>query len=232
MSKICKNCGAELGDGFVVCTNCGADVSDITAEAEKKDLVGDLKNKAREVAEKLNGNTKLLGAVIGGAVVIIVLAVVLFTTIFGGGYKKAIDNYIKFAGEGNTKVITKMLPKEALKYLEDEEDFDLDEYIENFEEMYEDRVENLEEEYGKNIRFSYKITDKDELSEKKLNTLRDNLKDKYDIAKKDVKKAMKVEIEITTKGSDDKDTDDVELTIVNIKGSWYVCSSSGSFYIY
>lgn len=232
MSKICKNCGTELGDEFVICTNCGADVSEVeSAEVEKKDIAEEVTEKINDVAEKLKGDKKLLGIAIGGVVALVVVIALLFTFVFGSGYKKAIDNYIKFMGEGNAKVISKMIPADALKYLEDEEDFDLDEYKEQYEEMYESRLESLEDEYGKNIRFSYKVTDKDELSEKKLNALRDNLKDNYDIAKKDVKKAYEVELELTIKGKDDKDTNDAELIVVKIGGSWYVCSSGGSFYV-
>ena len=90
-------------------------------------------------------------------------------------------------------------------------------------------MDSLEDEYGKNVKVSYKVTDKDELSDKKLKNIQEGLKDNYDIPKKSVTKGYKVDVDMTIKGKDDEDTNETTLYIVKIKGDWYVCSQNGRF---
>ena len=73
------------------------------------------------------------------------------------------------------------------------------------------------------------MTDKDELSDKKLKNIQEGLKDNYDIPKKSVTKGYKVDVDMTIKGKDDEDTNETTLYIVKIKGDWYVCSQNGRF---
>ena len=90
-------------------------------------------------------------------------------------------------------------------------------------------MEEFEDEYGKNIKMSYKVTDKSELSDKKLKNIQEGLKDNYDIPKKSVKEGYKVDVDMTIKGKDDEDTNDTEFYIVKIGSGWYICSSTGRF---
>ena len=58
--------------------------------------------------------------------------------------------------------------------------------------------------------------------------MKDNIKSTYDIPKKDVTDAVEMEVEMTIKGDDDKDSDDITLYAVKIDGDWYICNASGT----
>ena len=106
----------------------------------------------------------------------------------------------------------------------------MDEMIEEYEEEWEDRQDYYEDEFGKNFKVKYKIVDKDELSEKKLEDLADALNENFDIKRKDVKKAYKLDIEMTIKGSEDEDDGELEdVLVVKIGSGWYICSEGGYF---
>lgn len=224
MSKFCQNCGAEMEEDAVFCTNCGTKEQQIETPSEEVSVETNAVNQFVDSAvEKVKANPKLLA--FGGAAVVAVLAIVIIlTTLFGGGYKKAIDNFVDVSFKGKVNKIEKLAPKEYWEYLEEEEDFDIDEAIEEYEDEFDDNIDELEDEYGKNIKVKYKITDKDKLSDKKIDKIAEALKDKYDIKKKSVKAGYEVDVELTIKGSEDDDENDATLTVIKIGGSWYIVS--------
>ena len=65
--------------------------------------------------------------------------------------------------------------------------------------------------------------------DKKLKTIQDNLKEKYDIAKKSVKKAYKLDLDVELKGKDDEDSNELTVYAVKIGGNWYLCNEDGYF---
>jgi len=153
------------------------------------------------------------------AVVVIALIIVLISSL-GGGYKSALDNYYKkfLIGKATEKTIKNMYPEE---YWE-ENDIDPEDSWESYEEYSEDMVESLEDEYGENLRVSYKITDKDKMDKDDLKDLADELHDSWGVKKKSVKQAYELELDLTIKGSDDEETDEVEIVVVKIGSKWYI----------
>lgn len=225
MSKFCGNCGTQLDDNAAFCTNCGVSLSSETKTeasvvSSAKNVLNVVKEKSLLVINKMKNDKNFLYTVIGVAAAV-VLAIVLLCVFLGGGYKKAINNYIDATYYGNYKAAMKCMPDEYWEYMEDELNVDLDDLEDDFEESFENREENLKEEYGKRYKVTYKVTDKDVLDNDDLRDIKDELK-KFGIKKKDVTKAMEVEIEYTIKGSEDKDTDDTTLTLVKIGNKWYV----------
>ena len=162
-------------------------------------------------------------AILGGAVAVLIAVIILLANLLTPGWQRAVENYVDVSFKGKANKIEKLAPKEYWEYLEDEdEDFDLKDAIEEYEDEYEDMMDDLEDEYGKNIKVKCKIEDKDKLSGKEISKIAEALKEKYDIKKKSVKKGYEVDVELTIKGSDDKDDDDATLTVVKIGGKWYV----------
>ena len=202
--------------------------SSIGTEIDK--AIGSAKEKGGEFIKKMKTDKKfsqLVIAIAAGVVAAVAVVVVLACLIFGGGYTEAIDNYIDLIS-GDADAIEKMIPPAALEYMVDEEDFDLDEFKEEYEDTSDERMEYLEEEYGEDIKISYEITKEKELSEKKLNAIRDGLKENYDIQKKSVTKGYELDVEMTIEGDDDEDTDEDEIIVVKIDGDWYITTSRGS----
>ena len=210
MAKFCGNCGAAMADDAAVCGNCGTAFVEEAAPAAKV-KVGNF-----------SLDKKFLPAIGAAAVALILVIVLLISLIFGGGYKKAIDNYLAVNFDGKVSKIDDLAPKAYWEWYEDENDESIKDIKEEFEDEWDDRKDNLEDEYGKRVRVSYKIKDKDKLSKKKLDKIAEALNDQYDIRENSVKKAYKLELELKIKGSEDDDEDDVELTAVKIGAKWYL----------
>ena len=115
--------------------------------------------------------------------------------------------------------------------MEDEYDFDIDDFIEDYEDTFDERIDDLEDEFGRNIKIKYNITDCNELSSKKFKTLTEKFKEKYGIPKKSVEKAYKVEVDVNIEGNDDEDDVELEFIVVKIDGEWYPCSEGYYFFV-
>lgn len=174
------------------------------------------------IEEAKKDNKKLLIPIAAVAVVLVVIitAALLFSNPFGN----ALDSFFEVAsGEAKLKDVQALAPAEVWNYIEDEEDLTAKDLYEYYDaEMREEAAEELEEEYGNNIKISYKITKKKELSDKKLGEYRDELNDNYGIKKKDVKKAYKLTLDVTVKGSEDKETEEMDLLLIKVGNKWYV----------
>ena len=178
----------------------------------------------------VQNNKNLIPIIIGGAAAAVLLIVLIVSiSLSGSGYKKAIDNYFDVMFKGKADKIEKLYPPEYLDWYEDEYNKELDDIKDDYEETREDALEYFEDEYGKNFKATYKITDKKELSDKKLKTIQDNLKERYDISKKSVKKAYKLDLDVELKGKDDEDSDELTVYAVKIGGNWYLCNEDGYF---
>lgn len=255
MSIFCGNCGAELPDDAQFCTNCGHSVPAKSAESEGTETVNAAVETAAAVeptaaapasptdsasqpaaapssaeTAPVQNNKNLIPIIIGGAAAAVLLIVLIVSiSLSGSGYKKAIDNYFDVMFKGKADKIEKLYPPEYLDWYEDEYNKELDDIKDDYEETREDALEYFEDEYGKNFKATYKITDKKELSDKKLKTIQDNLKERYDISKKSVKKAYKLDLDVELKGKDDEDSDELTVYAVKIGGNWYLCNEDGYF---
>ncbi len=255
MSKFCPNCGQVLEDSAVFCNSCGASVSAATnaapayqqsqyqsapvaapaqPAADKKPsidvnkIVEQVKTFCIGFVNRCKADKPFLYKVAGIAAAAVLVLILLIVLLSAKPYQSAIANYLDVSLEGQVKKIEKLAPKAYWEYLEEEYEVDADDVADAYEEYYEDdTLEMLEEEYGENIRISFKITDEDEMKEKKVKELADTLKEAYGISKKDVKAAYEVEIDYTIKGDDDEDEDDMELIVVKIGSKWYVTSALG-----
>lgn len=209
MSKFCQNCGSEVDDTAKNCPNCGAAVQEPTVKKE-------VKQEANNTSTKSASNNTKLFAIIGGAVAAL-LVVILLIVALGGGYKKPIDNFIKGMEKGNAKTMMKAFPAVMKEDLED--------YI--TDERLDDMKESLEDEYGKNIKITYKILDKEKIDKDDLKEVQEDLEDQYPDAKKSkvkVTAGYKLSVKMTIKGKDDKESDTVTMKVYKIGGKWCILS--------
>ncbi|MBQ5810066.1 MAG: zinc ribbon domain-containing protein [Clostridia bacterium] len=251
MDKFCANCGNKLAAEETFCGQCGAKVEAPVAEAAPVvEVAGDaavakkasfdinaIIDKAMafvgDFIEKAKAKPVLF-AIPAGIVVGIIVLIILMSALFGGGAEeKAIKNLLDVQYKGKTNKIESLAPKAYWDWLEDEQDMTVEDIIEEYEDndTYEEMMEYLEEEYGDNVKISYKITEKEKLSKKKLEKIADGLKENYDIAKKSVKAAYEIEVEMTVKGSEDKDDDDAKFYVAKIDGKWYPVTANGDFLV-
>lgn len=218
MSKFCNNCGSQLEDQSTFCPNCGT-----ACEASEAPAGGNVVDKVtgmgKDYVAKAKTNKMLIIIPIVAVVVIlgIILAFALIPT-----YKTPIKNYFAMqAGKASEGKVKGMLPEEVWKYLDDQ-DISQKDVLKGYKKWAEDQKDELEDEYGKNFKISYKWTDKDEITGKELTKIKDAITGKYEkIKNKDIKKAYEVDLEVTIKGSEDDDEDESTMTVVQIGGKWY-----------
>lgn len=218
MSKFCENCGSELKNTDQTCPNCGAAVENSTAKDVKEETNTTNTNETPNNTEKKD-NTKLY-AIIGGIAGAVVLLIIILAMVFGSSYKKPIDNYVKAYQKTNVNAYLKTMPKFASKEYDSDDKDDLKETLEN-------KLEDLEDAYGKNVKISYKIIHKEKIDKDDLEDFQDKLRDAYDDAKKSqtkVSSGYKLSVLVTIKGKDDSNTyTDDSVYVYKIGGTW--CTS-------
>lgn len=205
MSKFCMQCGKEIEDDASICVYCGA-----SQESSGLSAGADVKKK------------NVLAPIIAVAVVVILVLIVIFNLIAGGGYKKPIDNMMKSIETGKGKYIYKAMPEFLVEYRYDDDD--KDEIYDALDESMEYVVEMLEDEYGDDIKLSYKVKDKEKIKKSDLKDLEEDIEDTYDEDVK-VSKGYEVKIKLKIKGDDDEDEDTTTINVYKIDGDWCLMDS-------
>lgn len=205
MSKFCEGCGAEIDDAAVKCKACA------DKEAQEKKAAADVaSNPVKESAttKKPMNKTVLYGGIGAAALLVIVLLIVLISNLMGG-FKTPINNMFKGMQKANLKTYLKAYP----------EFMGMDEYID--QEDMDEMLKSLEDKYGKNIKISYKILDKEKIDKDDLKSVKEKISKYYD---KDVKvsQGYKVTVKSTVKGKDDSETDTDTMKVYKIDGKWYL----------
>lgn len=207
MSKFCMQCGKEIEDSADICTFCGA------AQGGGVTYGG---------TDTVKNTNKAVAVIIAAAAVILVILIVLVNLLFGGGYKKPVDNMVKAMETGKGKYLYKAMPEFLIEYqYEDEKKSDI---YDDLDESMELITGMLEEEYGDDIKISYKIKDKDKIDKDDLEDLEDSIKDKYD-EKVRVSKGYELKVKMKIKGDDDKDEDTTTIKVYKIEGDWCLMDS-------
>jgi len=160
-------------------------------------------------------------AIIAAAAVVLIGGVAIASA---NTYKAPIENYFESIEQGNGKKLQKAYGKAVVSAMDDEfedfyEDGEYDDIDDVFDEMAEAFKEDIEGDYGKKTKITYKITDKDKLDKDDLNDYKDTFKDSFD-KKLKVTKGYEVDVKVTCKGKDDKGTEKLKLQVLKVNGKW------------
>ena len=149
----------------------------------------------------------------------------------GGGaassYEDALDNYfdVHMLGEVSRSGVKALAPDEYWDYMNSRYGDSFDEYYEEIMDDLGDYLEELETEFGSNVKVSYEITDEDSVSDRNLRKIASYLEDQYGIDDDDVTDALELALSYTVRGSKDEFTNEVDgVFVVKIDGRWYVAS--------
>ena len=184
-----------------------------------KDKVGE----TYEAFRKSPNRDKYIGFAAIGIVVIVVLCVVL-SLIFGGGYKGAVKDYMKFVSEGEYDNFVDATPDIIVEaVLEKEYDGD--------EDDMEDALDKFE--WASLItKFDYEILDAEKFDSDQLDGLEEYLQDEYEKYVDDdikVSKAYEVKVKTTSKIKGyGKETERQYLIVAKVNGDWGVVDSSSN----
>ena len=146
--------------------------------------------------------------------------IIIIALASGSGPKKALEKYFTAVEKENVnKYISLMTEGEKKLYnVIDEDALEIE-----IEDELKNRMDNLEDKYGKKVKFKIKVTDKDEMTTKSLNVIRDAYKLSADLAEVEIKKGIELEFDIVIKGKDEK---------VEGEGTAYVIKEDGKWKIY
>lgn len=204
MSKFCENCGAEMDDNDTVCKYCGPTAEESNTTANETVTENTTVNNSTSTAKKMD--TKNM-AIIGGIIAAIIIVLIILFSTFGKGWEKPIKNYFKGMEKAKAETYLKAYP----------EFMDMSDKIDD--EDLEDRLDNLEDEYGEKIKISYKIAKKEKIKKSELDDVTEYIKKTYEEDVK-VSKGYEVKVKATIKGKDDDETDTQKLYVYKIDGKW------------
>lgn len=183
---------------------------------EKKNLLSKI-----PVLKDMNpGQLKKYGVIAATAVVLLVVIIVIISAIASGsGAKGALKTYFKSVENENfKKYISVMSEGEKKLYnLVDDEALEIE-----IEDELKNRMDNLEDKYGKNVKFKIKVTDKDEMTTKSLNVIRNAYSLSNDLAEVEIKKGVELDFEIEIKGKEESAEGSGSALVIKEDGKWKV----------
>lgn len=207
MAKFCGNCGSQMDDADKVCGQCGtpfagATVSDATPVAKEK------------------GNNKVVKLIIG--VIVAIVAIVVIANIAGNytGYKGTLNKMVKALQNNDTATLESMASSISEEtyggwYGDDVYDY--------YDAVISDTLDKYEDAVGPIKKISYEITDATELSDRRMNELKDNLEKLYNMDTSGIKKVVQVDLKIKVKGSKKSSTYHVDnLYMIKENSGWKV----------
>lgn len=150
---------------------------------------GNLKKKIGAVIERIKSIPKKILIPVLVGVLVVLVGVGFLSAFTGNTYKTPLKIEVELMN--SRKCISPI--KSSIKMLngfaknEFSEMFEIinktefyEEELEDYEEYYLEYIENLEDEYGENFRFSFKITDKEKLEKEELRDFRNELREVAD----------------------------------------------------
>lgn len=219
----CSSCGSEIKQGTTFCGNCGAKVSDVGQQGMPAQ---NTYSNNTNGTEKKNNN-KLIGMIVVGAVALVCLFLLfkVVGAVSTPGYEKPVKYMLNGLQDGNYKTMMKAYPK----FMKEQFDEQVEDYYDGeVDELMEMLTDDMKEEYGKKVKLSYKVTDKEKLDKDEVKDLQESFKWRYD-EKVKIKEAYVLELEMKIKGSEGKDEEDVEMTVIKIGSDWYLTQEAFGF---
>lgn len=197
----CKFCGKEIPDG----AQCDCEEAKTAASNPSSSVTS---ASSEEVGNKSSNNASLV--MIAGLIIVLIIIVSLISSIAGGGYKKPVNLFEKAFNKADAESFAEcMYTDEFLDKLDDS-------HIDELSKTLDWAHEMCEEEFGKKVKISIDIEDKEKLSKSEIKELE---KDYKSIDKKvKITKAYELDCTMKIKGKKDKDEQEVTLTVVKIKG--------------
>lgn len=216
MAAFCGNCGNTLGENDRVCGKCGTPVVGKTPAPRPAGA-------PQGSGNKMNMNKIIALSAIGVvALVIIIAAVVLVSK--SAGYKGKINKALACMKNEDVDGMMK-LTSHLLIDAADEYDVDLED---EYEELIDDMLDDISDDVGDIKSLSFEVRDAKELSERKLEDLKETLEDDYDVDSDDIKAVVEVSGKIKAKGKNkEKSYGDQHFICIKENGGWKLIYSGG-----
>jgi len=243
-AAFCGECGTPAGDKsteqqFMFCGSCGAKISQDSQFCQQcGSPVGQgkrLSSASRTALSPKPSVRKKHGKHIVAALLVIAVIVAAVALFGGRGSNAVVKQYIDASITGDFTKMWKLFPKEVQEGILDlmEETFgveveDISEVAGLLEDRFDDMRESAEEEYGKDLKYSYEIVEERDLSTLELKELKRGLQyvGADDI---EIDAGKYVDAELTLKLKDEKVTQTLTICVIKIGRSWYLCEPDPDF---
>ena len=180
--------------------------------------------------QKRGTKTGLIIAIVSAVAVIAAVAVLLLVDPFKWfGRKAALDKFFKVYYLGQEADPEDMYPEEVLEFFEDN---DIP-FIDDWSDYLENIREGTKDNYGKDVKITYEVTDEKEVDEDDLEEIAEKLEDRYGLDADSVQEGYEIEFEYTIEGSKDEyEMEDLMTIMLKIDGKWYVTNAWGDTDVY
>lgn len=204
MDSFCTNCGTPIPEGAVKCASCGKEFSQEPQPVQEQPAQEQQTNQEQPAQAPNNTPEKKIKKSMLYGIIGAAAAVLIILIII----------IASVAGNSYKKAIDNYMDVLVYGKANKIEKLAPKEYWDYCEENYDTDINDVVDQFEDSYEY-----------------LSDSLEEEYGIAKKSVTKAYEIEAEVTFKGSDDEDTEDMTLIVVKIGGSWYICSESGDLFL-
>ena len=240
----CTKCGAKNDDNAKFCVECGNKLEQVIPAGQKVQQ-GDASyvpsgNQQGEIPRFIPSDrmekrkNSLFGSIKPVPVIVTVLLVIavllLGKMLFSGGQeKKLIKNFVKAEMEGNAKVLINMLPDEMFR-LAEKEGMDKEELTDKMDEMLQSAQSSLKSMLGEEWSYSYKIQKMEKMSKEEIQEKEKDYADED--CELEIKEGKTVTVELTSKGKDKENSQEINIGIIKVGKKWYLDAMSLSDLLY
>jgi Predicted membrane protein len=225
MAKFCENCGAAMDDGDAVCGQCGTPVGSVGGVAPQTNS-GTVNsqpqaNNGESKASNAN-NSAFIGKIVCAVIALIVVIGIVNVVGKSSSYDTVLKKMVKAIKNDDTDAFINISSQvgQAIhneQYGEGSYEDMIDNFLETKLDNYEDQVD------GKVKSITYKIKDKQEITDRKLKKVKDTISDQYDVDADDISNMMNVTLKLKIKGKDETTKDDLDnVVLIKEKGKWKV----------
>jgi len=216
MAKFCENCGAAMDDCDAVCGQCGTPVGNSGAANPQFQV-----NNGEPKAPNAN-NSAFIGKIVCAVIALIVVIGIVNVVGKSSSYDSVLKKMVKAIKNDDTDAFINISSQvgQAIhneQYGEGSYEDMIDNFLETKLDNYEDQVD------GKVKSITYKIKDKQEITDRKLKKVKDTISDQYDVDADDISNMMNVTLKLKIKGKDETTKDDLDnVVLIKEKGKWKV----------
>ncbi|MGN0665068.1 MAG: zinc ribbon domain-containing protein [Huintestinicola sp.] len=198
----------EIKKGMATAAGKAADKAKEAAEVAKVAA-----GAAKSAIESKDKNKK--NFIIAAAAAVVVIAIILVAALSTPAYEKPVEYFITGLSKGSYKTLKKAMPKYVIDELEDGY-FDLEDML---EEMHDEMID----EYGRNVKITYKVKRKKSIDKDDLEDIEDMIDRNFDEDVK-VSKGYELRVEMRLKAKGESDKEKIDINVYKIDGKWYLLS--------
>ncbi|WP_296119079.1 zinc ribbon domain-containing protein [uncultured Eubacterium sp.] len=216
----CTECGAKNEDSAKFCVDCGVKLGNsnvrIKIPTPSETDSGMNKKVIRKPRKKIN----VIPIII---LLILAVAVVTFPRLIlsGQSEKKLIKEFIKAEMTVDGEKVIEILPDEIVEAAETQGGMTKNEFIKAVQEQLNSAMNTVVNTYGEEWKYSYEIKSIKKASQEDIEEWKNTYKDGFEMDV-DISEGKICEVEINFNGNEIRNTSNIELNLVKIRGKWYI----------